>query len=123
MFRGGVKQVLELEVCWHPARGPSLGDGQGEAWTLTSLGEQFLKSWSGSVLLTDALVFEKVAAVTQTLLISDSVVPSVILSPDLEQGEVEGDGSAKKVGNAGWERYFQMDVGRKTRECYLQLAI
>lgn len=118
-----MKQVLELQVCWHPSRGSSLGDGQGEAWTLTSLGEQFLKSWSGRVLLIDALVFEKVAAVTQTFLISDSLVASLIPSPDLEQGEVEGDGSAKKVGNTSWERYFQMDVGRKTRRnaiCSLQ---
>lgn len=55
---------------------------------LASLEEQFLRSRLERAQLLDALGFEKVAAATQTLLVSDSLVPSANLSPDLEQGEV-----------------------------------
>lgn len=55
---------------------------------LASLEEEFLGSLSEGVQCLDALVFEKVATVTQTLLISDSLVPSAKLSPNLERGEV-----------------------------------
>lgn len=55
---------------------------------ITSLEEQFLRCRSERARLLGALVLEKVAAATQTLLVSDSLVPSANLSPDLERGEV-----------------------------------
>ena len=60
---------------------------------LVSLEERCLRSRSERAQLLDTLVFEKLIAVRQkltlqTLLISDSLVPSANLGPDLEQGEV-----------------------------------
>lgn len=55
---------------------------------LVSLEEQFLKSRPERAQLLDTLVFEKVAAATQALLVFDSLVPSANLSLNLEPGEV-----------------------------------
>lgn len=55
---------------------------------LASSEELFLRSWSERAQLLDALVFAKVAAATPARLVSDSLVPSANLSPDLEQSEV-----------------------------------
>lgn len=61
-----------------------MGRAYDEDGMLASLEKQFLRSWSERAQLLGPLVFEKVAAETQTLSILDSLAPAT----NLDQGKV-----------------------------------